>query len=210
MSGLLCVLLTQVTSTADEFHKRTLEIWLNPQTLQGATIRQHLTVDWLQRARELSCPPEAVLEIEVTRRRIHQHFDVHFKEFSGDLSIRVASGLRQRIPRCASAQELPGYLPFFDWLVNEFYADYHEEIREKENSRRWADWSTRRLAAIEAFIKQQRKLGYQSYGFYYFYDDEYGEGYMEMPFFEKAGKTSSARERGWKDPPSRPNSAGRR
>lgn len=183
--------------------KRTLEIAINPRDSHGVAIRQHLTVDWLQKANELGIRPEAVIEYEVTRRRIHQHFTVVFKEWSGPPVFRVAAGEYQRFPlsKGSDPRELPGYLPFFDWLVNEYHRDYYESLRTAENSARWAAWTTRKIAAVEAFIVAKEKAGYRAYGFYYYYDDGYEDGFLEMPGFEKSGKRFSAVELGWRGMP---------
>lgn len=182
--------------------RRTLEIAINPRDSYGAAIRQQLTTDWLQKARELGIRPEAVIEYEVTRRRIHQHFNVTFREWSGPATIRVANGEYQRLPlsKGSDPRELPGYLPFFDWLANEYHADYYRSLREHENSARWAHWSERKIEAVEAFITAKKRAGYRAFGFYYYYDEFYEDGFLEMPSFSKDGKTYSATELGWKRP----------
>lgn len=182
------------------FTKADLTVYYNPATTYGQAVKQQLSVDFTEvcnkwPSKERLMGLKAVVLHEYDRRRIHKYFNVTFVESSDALSFRIGSGNRIVVPKSkrADPREYPGYIDFFNFVIDVHYEDYFIDLRQAENSRIWKRWYLKRNAKYANFVFELAENSYE-----HFFDEyEFGAGES----FFKEGQFYSAESLGWSEPP---------
>jgi hypothetical protein len=193
------LILIALLGAAPKIQQTDLVIHYNPATPQGVAVKQQLTTDlvsvcnkWPKRERLMGF--NAVLEHEYARRRVHKYFRVKFQESSDRMSFRIGAGNQITVPDHVGPdpREYPGYIQFFDYVVDVHHRAYFDDLRLAENKRIWKRWYVMRNAKYATFTFNLLEKKYEQYW------DEYEFGLGEA--FFKDGKFYSAESLGWREP----------
>ena len=177
-----------------EFRRIDLNIAVNPETVEGKVIKQHLTRDWiaflLPRLKGKDWATQTNLlkvlgKAEYDRRELIRHFNIKFHDTSDESFFYVGyGGLKTYFPEFeVGLQEFPGYISFFSWVKDAWFYDYyHEKFQAIEGNIR-NDWNFRRKLERRVFAKDQVKLGYSYHDYGYYDEHNYDwcpEGFMKQ------------------------------
>lgn len=192
-------------AAAPRLQQTDLIIYYNPTSSDGQAVKQQLTTDFVEicnswRPHERIMGLKAIISHEYSRRRVHKYFRVKFVESSDKLSFRIGAGNRVVVPEHVGAdpREYPGYITFFDYVVDVHHRAYFDDIRRLRNARIKADWHSRRSVARADFIFKLIDKGYAQYFDEFNFDLDTGE--FEQILY-KDGQFFSLEGLGWKEPP---------
>lgn len=192
------LILIAMLAAAPRLQQTDLIIYYNPTSSDGQAIKQQLTTDLVAvcdkwRPHERIMGLNAILEHEYSRRRIHKYFRVKFVESSDKLSFRIGAGNRVVVPehKGADPREYPGYVLFYNYVVDVHYRDYFDDLRKRENDRIWRDWYRDRNEKRVDFVFNLIDQGYT---------EVFSEFDFEFESMFKDGKFYSLESLGWIEP----------